>query len=245
MRRAEIAQPNRPLGFEPLLQCRSNPGLADAGLTGNQHNLTFAVLGLGPSSQQQLDFLVAADERAQCRRTQCLETALDRALAQHLRGQYRLGQPLDRDSPEIAVVEKIANQPPRAFCDQHRVRWRHFLETGCQVRRLADNPALLRLARADQIADDDEAGGDADPARQRGGIALQPADAVDQRQTGPYCLLGIMLMRLRIAEIGKDAVSHILGDIAPKPGDDLSHGGVISAEHLPQIFRIEARCQRG
>ena len=127
VRRAEIAQPDRPLGFEPLLQCRSNPGLADAGLTGNQHDLTFAVLGLGPPSQQQLDFLVAADERAQRRRTQCLETALDRALAEHLRGRYRLGQPLDRDSPEIAVVEEIANQPPRAFRDQHRVRWRHFL----------------------------------------------------------------------------------------------------------------------
>ena len=77
MRRAEIAQPNRPLGLEPLLQCRGNPRLADAGLSGNQHDLTFAVLGLGPSSQQQLDFLVAADERAQCCRTQGLEAAFE------------------------------------------------------------------------------------------------------------------------------------------------------------------------
>ena len=44
--------------------------------------------------------------------------------------------------------------------------------------------------------------------------ALQPADAIDQRQTGPYRLLGIMFVCLRIAEISEDAVSHIFGDIA-------------------------------
>ena len=54
-----------------------------------------------------------------------------------------------------------------------------------------------------------------------------------------------MLMRLRIAEIGKNAVSHIFGDIAAKPGNDLSHGGAIGAKHLPQILWIEARGQRG
>ena len=145
--------------------------------------------------------------------------------------------PLIVTAPEIAVVEKIANQPPRAFCDQHRVRRRHFLQAGCEVRRLADNPALLRLARADQIADDDEAGGDADPARQARGATLKPADAVDQRQAGPYRLLGIMFMRLRIAEIGKDAVSHIFGDIAPKPSDDFGHGGSITRRAPPAYLR--------
>jgi len=53
-----------------------------------------------------------------------------------------------------------------------------------------------------------------------------------------------MLMRLRIAEIREDAVSHVLGDIAPEPRDDLSYGAMISAEQLPQIFGIKARCQR-
>ena len=101
------------------------------------------------------------------------------------------------------------------------------------------------IARADQIADNDEAGGNTDPARQRAGAALQPANAVDKCQAGPQRLLGIMLLRLRIAEIGEDAVAHILGDIAPKPGDHLRHGSVIGPEHLAQIFRVEARCQRG
>jgi hypothetical protein len=54
-----------------------------------------------------------------------------------------------------------------------------------------------------------------------------------------------MLMRLRIPKIGEDPVAHVLGDIAPEPRDDLSYGGMISAEQLPQIFRIKARCQCG
>ena len=54
-----------------------------------------------------------------------------------------------------------------------------------------------------------------------------------------------MLVRQRVAEIGEDPVAHILGDIAPQPGNHLGHGGLISPEHLAQIFRIEARRQRG
>ena len=54
-----------------------------------------------------------------------------------------------------------------------------------------------------------------------------------------------MFMRLGIAEIREDAVSHILGDIAPKLDDHLSDNGVIGHEHLTQVLRIKARGQRG
>jgi hypothetical protein len=91
--------------LEPFLQCCRNPRLADAGFTGNQHDLTFAVPSLGPPSQEQVEFLVAANQWAQARRSQGLETALDGALAQHLRSQNRLGEPLDRNGAEIAVSE--------------------------------------------------------------------------------------------------------------------------------------------
>jgi hypothetical protein len=52
------------------------------------------------------------------------------------------------------------------------------LETGGEVRRLADHSALLSVTGADQVADNDEAGGDADAARQRAGAVLQPSDAL-------------------------------------------------------------------
>ena len=66
------------------------------------------------------------------------------------------------------------------------------------------------------------------PTRLANAVALlSTGDAVNQSQTGPHRLLGIMFMCLRIAEIREDAVSHILGDIAPKLDDHLSHNGVI------------------
>ena len=49
------------------------------------------------------------------------------------------------------------------------------LQAGGKVRRLADDPALLRLAGADQVADDDQPGRDADTnpqaARALGAVA--------------------------------------------------------------------------
>jgi len=69
-------------------------------------------------------------------------------------------------------------------------------QTGGEVWRLADHTALLRGTRADQIANDDEASGDADPHVQRL-LCGEPADRVDDRQPGASRALGIVLMRLR------------------------------------------------
>ena len=48
---------------------------------------------------------------------------------------------------------------------------------------------------------------------------LEPADGLDQLQTGADRPLGIVLVRLRIAEIDQHAVAHVLGDEAVEPGD--------------------------
>src|SRR6266436_945069 len=94
---------------------------------------------------------------------------------------------------------------------------------------------------ADQIADHDKASGDADPAGQSAGAALQPADALDERQPGPP---GVVLMRLRIAEIDQNAVAHVFGDVTLEPADDLRDGGVIGAQQLAHILRVEAGGER-
>src|SRR5262249_9063648 len=99
MRRTEIMQPDRPLGFKLLQQCPGNPGLADAGLAGNEHDLPFALLGPRPAAQQQLDFLIAADQRAERYRTQRRKAVLDRAFSQHLPSRHWPGQPLQCDGP--------------------------------------------------------------------------------------------------------------------------------------------------
>ena len=42
----------------------------------------------------------------------------------------------------------------------------------------------------------------------------KPGHRLDERQPGAHRALGIVLVRLRIAEIDEDAVAHVLGDEA-------------------------------
>ena len=118
------------------------------------------------------------------------------------------------------------------------------LQARREVRRLADDVALLRFAGADQLADHDQAGGDADAdlvlAADR-----ERADGLDHRQRRAHGILGVGLVRLGIAEIDQHAVAHVFGDEAAEAGD---HGGrafVIGGDDVAQVFRIELRRQRG
>jgi hypothetical protein len=113
---------------------------------------------------------------------------------------------------------------------------------GREVWRLADDAPLLRGASADQIANDDEATGDADPNVQRLGRG-EPADR-DYREPGMSRALGVVLMRLRIAEIDQDAIAHIFGDKAAIAADVVGDAAMAGADDLAQILGIEARRQR-
>ena len=100
---------------------------------------------------------------------------------------------------------------------------------------------------ADQIADHDQAGGDADPHLQRRRRpASSFATASIKRQPGPHRALGVVLMRLRIAEIGEHAVAHVLGDEPAERAATISAtAAVIGADDLAQILGIEPGRERG
>jgi hypothetical protein len=113
------------------------------------------------------------------------------------------------------------------------------------VRRLADDAALAGIALPDQIADDDEAAGDAEPHLE----PFREAEAADRgadRERGAHRPLGVVFMRLRVAEIGQNAIAHQFGDIAAEPRDRVADAGVIGAEDVAQLFRVEPRreCRR-
>ena len=114
---------------------------------------------------KQLDFLLTPDER-RLPRAQCLEAAQHPALANDPPGRLRLGKAGERLRPEIVEIEQPADLPARRFGDDQRVRRGQRLQPGGEVRRLADDPALLRRTLADQIADHGEPGGDAEPHAQ-------------------------------------------------------------------------------
>jgi hypothetical protein len=246
MRRAEIAE--RIIGpiDEPLLQRADDARLADARLARQQHHAAVARLRLMPVPEQQLQLALAADQRHQARGVQRLEPALEGAGAQHLPGPHLLAQAAERDLAEIAVLEEPAGEQLRRRRDQHLTGFGHHLQPGRQVRHVADHAALLCRALADEVADDDDAGGDADANLQPGmRTGRQPRDRLHQGKGAAHRAFGIVLMRLRIAEIGQHAIAHVLRDEAPGLGDHPGAAAMIGADDLPHVFGIEPRRERG
>src|SRR5262249_42069006 len=97
--------------------------------------------------------------------------------------------------------------------------------------RLADDAALLRFSRSDQVPDDNEAGRNADAGLQ-GSARGERTDSTNQLQSGPHCPLGIVLMRLGIAEIDEDTVAHIFGHEPAEAAHRLSDAFLISGDDL-------------
>jgi hypothetical protein len=158
---------------------------------------------------------------------------------------------------ECVQPEPIAEQPARRRRHDDGPGIGESLQARCQVRRLADDPAFLRLAFADQVADHDEAGGDADanpepvpgrPPAQGGrsgdGGRVEPSDRGDGIEAGAHGPLGIIFVGARKAEINQHAVAHVFGDEAVEAANRLCHAPVIGADHLAQLFGIEPRRQR-
>src|SRR5215467_11158805 len=160
-----------------------------------------------------------------------LEATKHAALADDPPGALRFGKPREHPQPNIFDLEQGADLPSRAIGDDERVWLRECLQPGGKVGRLANDPALLRRPRADQIADHDEPTGDAEPNIQRL-VRREPAYRVDDGEPGPYRPFGIVLMRLGIAEIDHHPVPHILGDKTGEPGDRISDRAVIDADEF-------------
>ena len=167
LRRAEIAQARVRLGGEAFQQRGREPRFADTGLAGKEHHLAFAGLCSRPAPQQQFEFFFSPDEGGQAARVQGLEAAFRRTRPQRRPGPHRPGDALEVLGPEVLQLEQIAEKFSRGLGNDHHVRLGDPLQARREVRRLADDAALLRLARSDQVADDDQPGRDADTGLQR------------------------------------------------------------------------------
>ena len=132
---------------------RHEPRLADARLAVDQHHPSFAALRLLPAAQQQLDFLLAPNER-RLPRAQRLEPAQHPALAEHPPRRLPLGEARQRLRAEIGKIEQSADLPARRIGDDQRVRRGQGLQPGGEVGCLANHSLFLRRALANQIADD-------------------------------------------------------------------------------------------
>ena len=190
--------------------------------------------------------MLAPDQRRETLAVQRLEAALGATLAFDPPGGERLGEALEPLRAEVGQLEQPADQPPGRLADHHAARRGQRLQPRGQVRRLADHRLLLGRAFADQLADHDQAGRDADPRRRERLVTgrLQPRRLRRSRaRRAPPARL--VLVRLRPAEIGEHAVAHVLGDVAAPALDHLGAAALIGADHRAHVLGIEPRRQRG
>ena len=245
VRRAEVAQASVRLACKPLLERSGDARLADARLAGKQYNLTLAALGSLPAPEQQLDLLLAPNQRRLAAQgVQRLEAVLDRAFAEDTPGRHWFGKALRLDCAEVLVFEETAGQAVRALRDHHRVRLGKSLQPGGEVRRLTDHRLLLGGAGSDEIADHDQPGRDADTDPQRLLRGGEMPDSVHESKSGPNRPLGVVLVRRGIAEVHQHPVAHVLGDEAIEAANGLGNAAVIRADHVAQVLGIEARGER-
>ena len=117
-----------------------------------------------PSAQQQRELLLAPDEAA----IRPAGWAASNRLAAVPRPSTRqtldrLGNPLSGWRPEVLVLERPPHQPPGGSAMTTVSGSASACSRAARLGVLADHRLLPRGAFADQVADHDHAGGDADP----------------------------------------------------------------------------------
>jgi hypothetical protein len=73
---------------------------------------------------------------------------------------------------------------------------------------------------------------------------LEPPNGVNESKAGPHRLLGVVLVRLRVAEVHQHPIAHVIGDEAVEAGDRIGDAAVIGADDLAQVLGVQARRQR-
>ena len=211
---AEIAQPRMRLGGQSLVQRREQPRLADACFARQEHRLAVSGPRLLPALEQKLEFLRPPHQRG--RNTVArLKAALGPCLAGNAPNADRLCEALELPVADIDHIEQTRDQPLRASAMTTLPGPASGLQPRCQIGRVADDGLLLRRSFTDQIAYNDEPGGDADACGQ--GFAARCGQAGGRRrrrQSRADRPFRIILMRSRPAEIGEHPVAHQLGDLA-------------------------------
>src|SRR6266700_2581401 len=172
---------------------------------------------------------------------QSIEPALGRALATHTPCGHWCDEAFQLHVAQFLVLEYPADQLVCACSDYDTAWFRQGLQPRGKIWRLAHDTALAGLAGTDKIAHNDEACGNASahpqaPAR----CSRRQPRGRHNLQTGTNRPLGIVLMRLRVAEVGQYSVAHILGDKAIEAADHHRNVIVVLADHLAQVFWIES-----
>src|SRR6516162_6676337 len=141
------------------------------------------------------------------------EPAFHRTRSQSGEGPYRTSDTLEVFGSKVLKLKQIAKQLSRAIGDDDCVWLCNALQACRQVRRFANDCLLLCGTRSNQIAHNDQPSSNTDTGL-KGCVRFQVPYGRDQLQPCPNGSLSVVLMCLRVTEVSKHAVAHVIGDKA-------------------------------
>ena len=193
-----------------------------------------------PALHNKAKFVIATDQPSDVVAVSGFEPVFGRAFAVHAPGRNRFVEAFQRLRFKRFQIERCAQQAMGVEPDDELSRRGDALQPGRQIRRLAGYCLRVFGKNTDKVADDDLAGGDADPGRQcLAVLTLQTGNGGDGIETCAYRAFGLILERHGPAKISEDAVAEVLGDVSFVPRHLCRHGVLVSRHKLAQIFWIE------
>jgi hypothetical protein len=242
VRRALIAHPHMRLAADLLAERRQEARLADARLARDERDLAFALARLAPAVEEQRHLVLPSDKGRHRLRSRRLEAADVLRLAQNHPGGNRRIEAVEDLWSKRLQLEPAAQQPPRGLCDHDGARPGERLQPRRQIGRLANDGLFLRRPLTDEVANDDDAGGNAVADIQTNACGrIELGDGSRDVETGSNCSFGVVLVGARKAEIGQHAVTHEFGDEAVITCDGPRTGVLIGAYDFAHVLGIKPR----
>ena len=197
-----------------------------------------------PEAEKPRQVVLPTDERCALVVAHSREMAGDRARAEDPPDRNGFAEPLEPVRSEALTQEASAEQGSRSRRDHDRAWQSRSMQPPCQVHGFAEHRLLLGGAVPDEIARDDDSRLDPHPHRERlrhrHRGRRQPGHGIDHCKTRTDRALGVVLMRMRVAEEHEDPVAHVARDRSPVPLHALGTGGLVGADDVAQLLQLES-----
>ena len=207
--------------------------LADAGLTNDQDKFALAREGSLRRASEHREFFLAADktrEKLSLSPTASAARAHD-AIEFHWRGSaLKLVEAL------VLNDEQPSDLPLDGRSDEHRSGLRCSLNTRGDVGRFAEHVAVV----VDNDRTPFEANADGEPGSAASSVSgVQVSERLLDSESRHHGALGVVFLRLRIAEDGHQPVAKPLHHMAAEPGDGLRGLVQIGADQIAPVLNVE------
>ncbi len=213
------------------------PRLAEAGFPDDLHELAFALNSARPAAHKERELVLAADERRQCSRPAAPAAA---AGAHDAVERDRLRDPLELLRALVFNNEQPRRLPQDARSDEHRPQFGRGLHSRRNVRRVAEH--FAGGVDHDGAALDADAGGKL--RRARSGVpGVEAGERALDGERRAHRALGVVLLRLRIAEQGHQSVAEFLQHVAANSRHRVRGLAEIGADQVAPVLGAEPRRQ--